>query len=184
MSAALQLPIVWRAATAPPAYWPAEQTNPVRSEEEELPPPQLDFTQETGAEDAEEEAEQEGPSVSLAFYRKHTESLLRRYLYVSMQVGRTPSAMNEPVERGQVSYRRLRTFEDAVIFVLDVEACLGKLSALERILLNRIVLQEYTQTETADMLGISVRAIHYKLRYALDRMTRVLLDSDLLQFTY
>jgi DNA-directed RNA polymerase specialized sigma24 family protein len=179
MSAALQFPIVWRAATVP-AYWPEQETNQTGNEEEELPAAlQVDF-----AEDAEDEQEQEGPSVSLAFYRKHTESLLRRYLYVSMQVGRTPSAMNEPVERGNVSYRRLRTFEDAVIFVLDVEACLGKLSALERILLNRIVLQEYTQAETAAMLGISMRAIHYKLRDALDRMTRVLLDSDLLQFTY
>ena len=180
MSAALQLPIVWRAATAP-VYWPAQETTSVRSQkEEELPaPPQLNF-----AEDAEEESQQEGPSVSLAFYRKHTENLLRRYLYVSMQVGRTPSAMNEPVERGNVSYRRLRTFEDAVIFVLDVEACLSKLSALERILLNRIVLQEYTQAETAAMLGISLRAVIYKLPHALDRMTRVLLDLDLLQFTY
>jgi DNA-directed RNA polymerase specialized sigma24 family protein len=180
MSAALQFPIVWRAAATAPAYWPEEETNEIRNEEEELPAAlQVDF-----ADDVEDEQEQEGPSVSLAFYRKHTESLLRRYLYVSMQVGRTPSAMNEPVERGNVSYRRLRTFEDAVIFVLDVEACLGKLSALERIILNRIVLQEYTQAETAAMLGISMRAIHYKLREALDRMTRVLLDSDLLQFTY
>ena len=179
MSAALQFPIVWRAATAP-AYWPAEETNSVIHEEEELPASlQIDF-----AEDAEEESQQEGPSVSLAFYRKHTESLLRRYLYVSMQVGRTQSAMTEPVERGNVSYRRLRTFEDAVIFVLDVEACLAKLSALERILLNRIVLQEYTQAEVADMLGISMRAVNYKLPDALDRMTRVLLDADLLQFTY
>ena len=179
MSAALQFPIVWRAATAP-AYWPEEETSLVSSQEEELPASlQADF-----AEDAEEESEQEGPSVSLAFYRKHTESLLRRYLYVSMQVGRTQSAMTEPVERGNVSHRRLRTFEDAVIFVLDVEACLGKLSALERILLNRIVIQEYTQAEVAAMLGISMRAVIYKLPLALDRMTRVLLDSDLLQFTY
>jgi DNA-directed RNA polymerase specialized sigma24 family protein len=182
MSAALQFPIVWRAATAP-AYWPVEETESVRSEEEEqlLAQPQLDFAEDA---ETEEEAEQQGPTVSLAFYRKHTENLLRRYLYVSMQVGRTPSAMNEPVERGNVSYRRLRTFEDAVIFVLDVEACLGKLSALERMLLNRIVIQEYTQGEVSNMLGISIRAINYKLRQALDRMTRVLLDSDLLQFTY
>jgi DNA-directed RNA polymerase specialized sigma24 family protein len=178
MSAALQFPIVWRAATAP-AYWPEEETTQSRSEEELPASLQVDF-----AEDAEEESEQEGPSASLAFYRKHTESLLRRYLYVSMQVGRTQSAMTEPVERGNVSHRRLRTFEDAVIFVLDVEACLGKLSALERILLNKIVLQEYTQAEVAGMLGLSLRAVIYKLPEALDRMTKVLLDADLLQFTY
>jgi predicted DNA-binding protein (UPF0251 family) len=46
------------------------------------------------------------------------------------------------------------------------------------------VLQEYTQAEVAGMLGISMRAVIYKLPEALDRMTKVLLDADLLQFTY
>jgi len=180
MSAALRLPIVWGAA-ASPSFWSAQEANPVWSEEEEelFASPQLDL-----AEDAEQGSQQEGPSVSLAFYRKHTESLLRRYLYVSMQVGRTPSVMHEPMERGNVSSRRVRTFEDAVVFVLDVEACMGKLSALERMILNRIVLQEYTQSETSAMLGMSIRAVNYKLRQALDRMTEVLLDASLLQFTY
>ena len=180
MSAALQLPIVWGAA-ASPSFWPAHEVNPAWSEEEEELPgsPQLDL-----AENAEGYSQQKGPSVSLAFYRKHTESLLRRYLYVSMQVGRTPSVMHEPMERGNVSSRRLRTFEDAVVFVLDVEACMGKLSALERLILNRMVLQEYTQSETAALLGMSVRAVSYKLPIALDRMTETLLEYGLLQFTY
>ena len=33
------------------------------------------------------------PPANLAFYRKHTESLLRRFLYASMQVGRAPSIL-------------------------------------------------------------------------------------------
>ena len=67
------------------------------------------------------------PDASLAFYRKHTESLLRRYLYASMQVGRAPSLLADSVGRGWVSSRPVRSFEDAVIFVLDVESCLSKL---------------------------------------------------------
>jgi hypothetical protein len=39
------------------------------------------------------------PSISLAFYRKHTERMLRRYLYASMQVGRAPSILGDPVGR-------------------------------------------------------------------------------------
>lgn len=181
MSAALQLPIIWGAAAAQP-IWPAPERSQERNPEQEalLPPElQLDFLEEP-----EESQGQDGPSASLAFYRKHTESLLRRYLYVSTQVGRTPSVMYEPIERGNASCRRVRTFEDAVIFVLDVETCLGKLSVLERALLSRIVLQEYTHTEAGAMLGMSVRAVNYKLRHALDRMTETLLDAGLLQFTY
>jgi hypothetical protein len=99
------------------------------------------------------------PVVSLAFYRKHTEKTLRRYLYASMQVGRSPAILGEPIGRGWVSSRPVRTFEDAVIFVLDVETCVNLLGSLDRQMLCRIVIQEYTQTEAAALLGMSVRAV-------------------------
>jgi hypothetical protein len=120
------------------------------------------------------------PRVSLSFYRRHTESILRRYLYASMQVGRAPSILSDPVGRGWASSRPIRTFEDAVIFVLDVERCLDRLEPLERRLLSRIVLQEYTQAETAVLLGMSTRTVSYKLPQALDRLTEQLLASGLL----
>ena len=60
-------------------------------------------------------------STRVAFYRRHTERILRRYLYASMQVGRAPSILGDPVARGWASSRPVRSFEDAVIFVLDVE---------------------------------------------------------------
>ena len=181
MSAALQLPNLWSQATARP-FWPApaEDENLLPA----LPEAELAEQNEAALEEAnhdEEESEQHGPSVSLAFYRRHTESLLRRYLYASMAVGRTPSIMNEqPVRGGRASHQRIRTFEDAVVFVLDIENCLRKLSALDRILLSRITLQEYTQQETAEMLDMSLRAVIYKLHHALDRTTSLLLDSGLL----
>jgi len=120
------------------------------------------------------------PEASLAFYRKHTESLLRRFLYASMQVGRAPSILGDPVARGWASSRPVRTFEDAMIFVLDVENCLKQLGSLDRELLSRVVLQEYTQVETAVMLGIGMRAISYKFPLALDRLTEKLLQAGLL----
>jgi len=120
------------------------------------------------------------PNVSLAFYRKHTERMLRRYLYASMQVGRSPSILGDPVARGWVSSRPVKTFEDAVICVLDIEKCLDKLDSLERQMLSRIVLQEYTQSETAQMLGMSLRAVSYKFPLALDRLTEMLLETEIL----
>jgi len=120
------------------------------------------------------------PPVSLAFYRKHTENILRRFLYASMQVGRAPSILADPVGRGWASSRPIRTFEDAIIFVLDVERCLERLDALDRTILCRVVLQEYTQAETAVLLGMSVRTMSYKLPQALDRLTECLLENGLL----
>ncbi len=76
--------------------------------------------------------------------------------------------------------RRIRTFEDAVIFVLDVERCLDRLGSLDRAMLSRIVLQEYTQAEAAVLLGMSPRTISYKFPLALDRLTEQLLKTELL----
>ncbi len=116
----------------------------------------------------------------MAFYRKHTEKMLRRYLYASMLVGRAPSILSEPVSRGWASSRPVRTFEDAVIFVLDIENCLKKLDALDRQILGKVVLQDYTQVETACLLGMSIRTMSVRFPQALDRLTRVLLDAELL----
>jgi DNA-directed RNA polymerase specialized sigma24 family protein len=166
MSAALQLPMVWGTGEAQEAWQDEGRTrkqNPAARPE----------TQPAKTPAAE-------PLVSLAFYRKHTESMLRRYLYASMQVGRAPSILGEPVARGWASSRPIRTFEDAVIFVLDVEKCLDQLGLLDREMLSRIVLQEYTQAETAAMLGMSPRTMAYKFPQAVDRLTQKLLAAGLL----
>ncbi|HXS77442.1 MAG TPA: hypothetical protein VN753_14780 [Terracidiphilus sp.] len=120
------------------------------------------------------------PQIRFAFYRKHTEKMLRRYLYASMLVGRAPGILGEPIGRGWASSRRVKTFEDAVIFVLDIERCLDQLGEVDRGLLSRIALQEYTHSEAADLLGYSVRAISYKYPMALDRLTELLLRAGLL----
>jgi hypothetical protein len=130
--------------------------------------------------DEREELHADDPPIALAFYRKHTERVLRRYLYASMLVGRSPSILSDPVGRGWVSSRRVRTFEDAVIFVLDVEKCLDRLNTLDRAMLSRIVLQEYTQVEAAALIGMSPRAVSYKFPLALDRLTERLMESGVL----
>jgi DNA-directed RNA polymerase specialized sigma24 family protein len=97
-----------------------------------------------------------------------------------MQVGRAPSLLSDPVSRGWASSRRIRTFEDAVIFVLDIEKCISQLGSLDREILSRIVLQEYTQAETAVLLGMAIRTISYKYPLAVDRLTEKLLAASLL----
>jgi hypothetical protein len=167
MSAALQLPFLWEAINsqrvARISRRPARTQPPT--------PPEVDPSS---------RPPEKLPSIGLAFYRKHTEKMLRRYLYASMQVGRAPNILGDPIARGWVSSRPVRTFEDAVIFVLDIEACLNSLVFLDRQLLSRIVIQEYTHTETAALLGMSLRSVSYKFPLALDRLTEKLLETGLL----
>jgi DNA-directed RNA polymerase specialized sigma24 family protein len=167
MSAALQLPMVWGAGASRREC----QKNGRRWEPETAA--RAEVIPRPGAPAAD-------PDVRLAFYRRHTEKMLRRYLYASMQVGRSPSILGEPVARGWASSRPVRTFEDAVIFVLDVENCLNALGSLDRQVLFRIVIQEYTHAETASLLGMSVRAVCYRVPLATDRLTEKLLKTGLL----
>jgi hypothetical protein len=174
MSAALQLPLqlprLWAATAGTSALQPQLLASAVHHIQRLRP--QLEPAPE--AQPAEE------PIATFAFYRKHTENLLRRYLYASMQVGRSPNLLGESVGRGWVSSRRVRTFEDALIFVLDVERCLNKLSTLDRQMISRILLQEYTHAEAATLIGTSLRTITTKLPQAIDRLTESLVESDLL----
>ncbi len=121
------------------------------------------------------------PPVEVAFYRKYTEGMLRRYMYRSMEIGRVPSLLGDFSFRGKSSNRKAYTFEDSVIFVHDVERCLAKLNPVERELVKRIALQEYTQAEAAELLGVSVRTVVRRYADALDRLTHVFLRLKLMQ---
>lgn len=164
MSAALQFPL-WQLGTL-------QAASAVATARRELKP--------AIRTEAAQHARQPKPEEGLVFYRRHTESLLRRYLFASMQVGRAPSILSDPVSRGWASSRPVRTFEDAVIFVLDVERCLNQLDVLDREILGRVILQEYTQAETAVLLGMNIRSIGYRFPRALDRLSEKVLAAGLL----
>ena len=86
MSAALQLTSIWATEVI------HQQKPPSRGAE-------LRTNHEVKSHSADQNAGQV-PNISLAFYRKHTEKMLRRYLYASMLVGRAPAILGEPIGRG------------------------------------------------------------------------------------
>ena len=128
-----------------------------------------------------EESRAAKPPAGVAFYRKYTEGMLRRYMYRSMEIGRVPSLLGDFSFRGKSSSRKAYTFEDSVIFVHDVERCLVRLNPVERELVGRIALQEYTLAETSELTGMSVRTVVRRYTEALDRLTQVFLRRKLLQ---
>jgi hypothetical protein len=121
------------------------------------------------------------PADGIAFYRRRTELLLRRYMFVSLQTGRVPSLIGKSVFRGKASSYRMHTFEDAVIFLFDIEKCLKRLDPCGRELIARIALQEYTQEETAQLTGQSLRSVIRKYAETIDTLSRIFLDLDLLE---
>lgn len=114
-------------------------------------------------------------------YRDRTRALLRRYFRMSIELGRLPSLVGREFFRSRVTSYRMHTFEDAVIFVHDTESCLARLDPFSQQLIARIVFQDYTLEETAALLGCGRRTVVRRYPRALDRLSELLLEAELLR---
>ena len=121
------------------------------------------------------------PVAEVAFYRKYTEAMLRRYVKLSLEAGRVPSLLGQEMFRGKVTSYKVRSFEDVVIFVHDVGKCLELLEPAQRALIKRIAMQGHTQGEAASQLGLSLRTVVRHYADAVDALTRVFLERKLLE---
>ncbi|HEY1802255.1 MAG TPA: hypothetical protein VGG46_15120 [Terriglobales bacterium] len=128
----------------------------------------------------EEESEYFPNDPDVWLYRDRTIALLRRYFRISIEVGRLPSLVGREVFRGRVTAYRMRTFEDAVIFVHDVEHGLERLDAFERELIGKIIFQEYTHDEAAHLMGCWRRTVGRRFPEALDRLSEIFLEGGVL----
>jgi hypothetical protein len=72
------------------------------------------------------------------------------------------------------------SFEDIVIFVIDMEQAIDKLDSIDKKLLAMYVLEEYTIPEVARLMGGSQRTIERSLQTALDELSRTLLRNGLM----
>lgn len=113
-------------------------------------------------------------------YRDRTRALLRRYFRMSIELGRLPSLVGREFFRARVTSYRLHTFEDAVIFVHDIETCLHRLDPFSQQLIARVVFQDYAQEEAARLLHCTDRTVRNRLPRALDRLSGLLLKAGLL----
>jgi len=126
------------------------------------------------------ETQAPGADPDLWLYRKRTVGLLRRYMRLSIEVGRMPSLLGREFFRTRVTSYRASTFEDAVIFVHDVERSLEKLSDFDKKVIAKTVLQEYPQEEAARLIGCGQRHLARCYVEALDRVSEIFLKRRLL----
>jgi DNA-directed RNA polymerase specialized sigma24 family protein len=122
-----------------------------------------------------------GEDPDLWLYRDRTVAILKRYSRLSIEAGRLPSLLGREFFRGHVSHYRVTTFEDVVIFVRDVEACLEKLDSFSRQLIEKCVLLDYSQDEAAGLLGCWRRTVGRRYPEALDRLSEFFLAGGLLK---
>lgn len=120
------------------------------------------------------------PEAELSLYRRYTHELLRRYMRMSMELGRLPSILGREFFRARVSSYKVKNFEDSVILVHDVDRCLALLAPFDQQLIARIALQEYTFDEAAPVLGISRATVGRRYPLALDALTEIFIQRGLL----
>jgi len=117
----------------------------------------------------------------LWLYRDRTSAILRRYLRLAVEVGRLPALLGREFFRTRVTSYHTQTFEDTVIFVHDVERCLGLLNDAEIGLIAVIVMQEHPHYEVARRMRCTRRTIVRSYGDALDRLSEIFLDRDILR---
>jgi hypothetical protein len=129
----------------------------------------------------EEEAVCSPPRPELAFYRKYTEAMLRRFVSMSLETGRVPSLLGKEMFQARVTNYVVHSFEDVVIFVHDVEKCIAKLDREQQLLIRRIGIQQYSQADVAGMQGQTIRTVIRRYNEALDRLTRIFMQAKLME---
>jgi hypothetical protein len=121
-----------------------------------------------------------GRNPDLWLYRERTIALLKRYLRISIEVGRLPSILGRELFRSKVTSYRMSSFEDAVIFVHDVEHALDQLDSFGKDLVAVIVFQDYSQDEAAEVLHCARRTVCREFPEAVDKISDLFLEGGLL----
>ena len=116
----------------------------------------------------------------LWLYRDRTVGLLKRYMRLSVEVGRLPSLLGREFFRTRVTSYHVSTFEDAVIFVYDVERSLEKLNPFEQKLIATLALQDYSQEQAARLLNCGRRTVVRRYPQALDNLSGIFLKANIL----
>lgn len=122
----------------------------------------------------------EGLNPDLWLYRERTIALLKRYLRISIEVGRLPSILGRELFRSKVTSYRMSSFEDAVIFVHDVEEAVDQLGVFRRQVIAAVLFQEYTHEQAAEVLRCGRRTIAREFPVALDQLSEIFLTGGLL----
>jgi hypothetical protein len=116
----------------------------------------------------------------LWLYRERTIALLRRYLRISIEVGRLPSILGRELFRSKVTSYKMASFEDGVIFVHDVERALDQLDAFPMQLVAMVLFEDYTHEETARILRCGRRTVSREFPLAIDCISEFFLEGGLL----
>ncbi len=105
----------------------------------------------------------------LATYEQaRTIMLLQRFFRTALMTGRMPSLLGREIFRPNTSTLPGRAFEDAVLFVCDVERCLRALVPFDQRLIAVCILEERSEWQAARLLHCQQMEVSRRLIEVLD----------------
>ena len=116
----------------------------------------------------------------LYIYRTSCVAMLRRYFRMSVELGRLPALLGREFFRSRSDTIRDAWFEDAVIYVHDVERCIDSLQHFDQQVLARVIFQDYTQQDAAKLLGCTDRYLRKRLSITLDVLSQLFLQRKMM----
>lgn len=120
------------------------------------------------------------PSPEISLHRSQCVALLRRYFCMSVEIGRLPAILGRECFRTRTQDYHVHSFENLVLFVIDVEHCLDRLDSFDRELIAHVVFEEYTQDETARLMQVHRGTLMHRLPDVLDALSEMFLAGGLL----
>jgi len=120
------------------------------------------------------------PRPEMVCFRGQTLALVRHYFELSCQVGRLPSLMGREVFRARVSHHAIPSFEEQIVFLRDLELCLGRLRKEQAEIMTLVGLHDLPRDQVAAMLGCSRWWINDQFARALDALSEIFLQAGLL----
>ena len=102
------------------------------------------------------------------FERARTMALLHRFFRTALLLGRMPSVLGREVFVTRMVHKPASAFEDAVLFVCDVERCLQQLDPLDQRLIAFCVLEDHSEYQAARVFHRSQGEISRRLGRTLD----------------
>jgi hypothetical protein len=107
--------------------------------------------------------------VRLATYEQaRTILLLLRYFRTALMTGRMPSLLGREIFRPDTSLLPSSAFEEAVLFVCDVERCLRALAPFDQRLIAVCILEERSEWQAARLLRCNQMDVCRRLMEVLD----------------
>jgi hypothetical protein len=100
---------------------------------------------------------------------------------MAVDLGRLPSILGGLCFRARVSSYPLHTFEDAIVFVHDIERVFDRIDRHFMEIVAGVIMLDYSIPEAALRLGITVQRAERRYHAALDSLSRALLEVKLLR---